>query len=122
MASSAVADWSTKEQQNLIDRFKKRTGEPWLTQDGLCGYGHTQILKAALEAAGAAAKLKVADAIRAMDLTTGPAAQCFPGPIKFDDKGRRIDVPMIFAQWQKGVPLSVYPTDRALAKPFWPSV
>jgi len=29
---------------------------------------------------------------------------------------------MIFAQWQKGVPLSVYPTDRALAKPFWPSV
>jgi len=118
----SVANWPLKGQEDFIERFKKRTGEPWLTQDGLCGYGHTQILKAALEAAGAAAKLKVADAIRAMDLTTGPAAQCFPGPIKFDDKGRRIDVPMIFAQWQKGVPLSVYPTDRALAKPFWPSV
>ena len=118
----SVANWPLKGQEDFIERFKKRTGEPWLTQDGLCGYGHTQILKAALEAAGAAAKLKVADAIRAMDLTTGPAAQCFPGPIKFDDKGRRVDVPMIFAQWQKGVPLSVYPTDRALAKPFWPSV
>ena len=118
----SVANWPLKGQEDFIERFKKRTGEPWLTQDGLCGYGHTQILKAALEAAGAADKLKVADAIRAMDLTTGPAAQCFPGPIKFDDKGRRVDVPMIFAQWQKGVPLSVYPTDRALAKPFWPSV
>ena len=118
----SVANWPLKGQEDFIERFKKRTGEPWLTQDGLCGYGHTQILKAALEAAGATDKLKVAEAIRAMDLTTGPAAQCFPGPIKFDDKGRRVDVPMIFAQWQKGVPLSVYPTDRALAKPFWPSV
>src|SRR5438046_363576 len=67
-------------------------------------------------------KLKVAEAIRQMNLTTGPAAQFFPGPIKFDEKGRRQDVPMIFAQWQKGVPLTVFPEDRALAKPFWPSV
>jgi branched-chain amino acid transport system substrate-binding protein len=118
----SVANWPLKGQEEFIARFKQRTGEPWLTQDGLCGYGHAHILKAAVETAGATDKLKVANAIRAMDLTTGPAAQCFPGPIKFDDKGRRVDVPMIFAQWQKGVPVSVYPTDRALAKPFWPSV
>ena len=29
---------------------------------------------------------------------------------------------MVFAQWQKGVPITVYPEDRALGKPFWPSV
>ena len=79
-------------------------------------------MKEALEAAGAADKLKVAEAIRGMNLTEGPAALSFPGPIKFDDKGRRQEVPMIFAQWQKGVPVTVYPEDRALAKPFWPSV
>jgi branched-chain amino acid transport system substrate-binding protein len=118
----SVANWPMKGQEDFIERFKKRTGEPFLTQDGLCGYGDVAILKAALEAAGAADRLKVADAIRAMDLTTGPAAACFPGPIKFDDKGRRVDVPMIFAQWQKGVPLTVFPTNLALAKPFWPSV
>ena len=55
-------------------------------------------------------------------LTDGPAAACYPGPIKFDEAGRRLNVPMIFAQWQKGVPVTVYPEDRALAKPFWPSV
>ena len=73
----------------------------------------------ALEACGAADKIKVAEAIRAMNLTTGPAAQCFPGPIKFDDKGRRQDVPLIFAQWQKGEPVTVFPTDLALGKPYW---
>src|SRR5262249_2406482 len=118
----SVANWPLKGQEEFIEHFKKRTGEPFATQDALCGYGHTWILKEALEAAGVADKLSVAEAIRKMNLTTGPAARSFPGPIKFDEKGRRQDVPMIFAQWQKGVPVSVYPEDRALAKPFWPSV
>jgi hypothetical protein len=52
-----------------------------------------------------------------MNLTNGPAAQCFPGPIKFDGKRRRVGVPMIFAQWQKGVPTTVFPTNLALATP-----
>ncbi|HEV8032012.1 MAG TPA: ABC transporter substrate-binding protein [Stellaceae bacterium] len=118
----SVANWPTKGQEEFIERFKKRTGEPFLTQDGLCGYGDVAILAAALEAAGAADRIKVAEAIRKMNLTTGPAAQCFPGPIKFDGKGRRVDVPMIFAQWQKGVPISVFPADLALGKAVWPSV
>src|SRR3954453_13244327 len=118
----SVANWPMKGQEEFIERFKKRTGEPFLTQDGLCGYGDVAILKEALELAGAADKLKVAEALRGLNLTSGPAAQSFPGPIKFDEKGRRQEVPMIFAQWQKGVPVTVYPEDRALAKPFWPSV
>jgi branched-chain amino acid transport system substrate-binding protein len=118
----SVANWPMKGQEEFIERFKKKTGEPFLTQDALCGYGEPAILVQAIETAGSAERLKVAEAIRGMDLTTGRAAQCFPGPIKFDEKGRRVDVPMIFAQWQKGVPLTVYPTELALAKPFWPSV
>jgi branched-chain amino acid transport system substrate-binding protein len=117
----SVANWPIKGQESFIERFKKKTGEPFLTQDGLCGYGDVMILKAALEKAGAADRLKVADAIRGMNLTSGPAAQCFPGPIKFDAKGRRENVPMIFAQWQKGVPKTVFPTELALAKAVWPS-
>src|SRR5580700_4966344 len=118
----SVANWPIKGQEEFIERFKKKTGEPFLTQDGLCGYGDIAIFAAALETAGAADKIKVAEAIRAMNLTTGPAAQCFPGPIKFDEKGRRVDVPMIFAQWQKGVPITVFPTNLALATAVWPSV
>jgi branched-chain amino acid transport system substrate-binding protein len=117
----SVANWPLKGQEEFIETFKKRTREPFATQDALCAYGHTWILKEALETAGAADKLKVADAIRKMNLTTGPAARSFPGPIRFDEKGRRQEVPMIFAQWQKGVPVTVYPEDRAQAKPFWPT-
>ena len=118
----SVANWPTKGQEEFIERFKKKTGEPFLTQDALCGYGEPAILVQAIETAGSADRNKVAEAIRAMNLTTGMAAQCFPGPIKFDDKGRRENVPMIFAQWQKGVPITVFPTELAMAKPFWPSV
>jgi branched-chain amino acid transport system substrate-binding protein len=118
----SVANWPTKGQEDFIDRFKKKTSEPFLTQDGLCGYGDVAILAAALEAAGAADKIKVAAAIRAMNLTSGSAATFFPGPIKFDENGRRVDVPMIFAQWQKSVPVTVFPTNLALAKPVWPTV
>src|SRR6266436_6571763 len=118
----SVANWPMKGQEEFIERFKKRTGEPWLTQDSLTAYGDMWIFKEALERAGDADKLKVAEAIRGLNLTEGPAAACFPGPIKFDDKGRRVGVPTIFAQWQHGVPVTVYPEDRALAKPFWPSV
>jgi branched-chain amino acid transport system substrate-binding protein len=117
----SVADWGLKGQEDIIERFTKRTGEPWITQDSITGYGDMWIFKEALERAGAADKLKVAEAIRGLNLTEGVAAACFPGPIHFDEKGRRQDVPMIFAQWQNGVPVTVYPTDRALAKPFWPS-
>ena len=115
----SVADWGLKGQEGLITRFEKRTGEPWITQDSITGYGDMWILKEAIEGAGAADRVKVAEAIRKMDLKDGPAAASFPGPIRFDEKGRRVDVPLIFAQWQKGVPITVYPTDRALAKPYW---
>ena len=115
----SVADWPFKGNEELVARFTKRTGEPWLTQDGLTAYGDMWILKEAAEHAGAADRIKLADAIRILNLTTGPAAKCYPGPIRFDPQGRRQDVPMIFAQWQKNVPVTVFPPDLAVAKPSW---
>jgi branched-chain amino acid transport system substrate-binding protein len=115
----SVADWPRKGDEEIVERFKKRTGEPWMTQDGISAYGDMWILQEALERADAADRVKVADAIRKMNLTTGPAALAFPGPIRFDENGRRQDVPMIFAQWQHNVPVTVFPADLALAKPLW---
>jgi branched-chain amino acid transport system substrate-binding protein len=114
-----VANWSLKGQETLIEAFKKRTGEPWLTQDSLCAYGHVMILKEGVEQAGAADRKKVAAAIRAMDTTTGPAQYFAGGRVKFDDKGRRVDAPLVIIQWQKGEPVTVYPPQSATAKPIW---
>jgi branched-chain amino acid transport system substrate-binding protein len=115
-----VADWGLKGQEEIIEQFKKRTGEPWITQDSITGYGDMWILKEALERAKVADKVKVAEEIRKMDLKEGPAAMAFPGGVKFDEKGRRVGAPLVIVQWQNGVPLTVYPTDRALAKAKWP--
>lgn len=115
-----VANWAIKGQDELIERFKKRTGEPWLSQDSASHYGHVWILKEALERAGAADRVKVADEIRKLDLTTGPAAGAYAGGVKFAPNGRRERAVVLVAQWQNGVPVTVYPEAAALAKPIWP--
>ena len=49
-----IANWTQKGQETLTADFKKRTGEPWMTQDSLCSYGDMWIFKEALKKAGAA--------------------------------------------------------------------
>jgi branched-chain amino acid transport system substrate-binding protein len=116
-----LANWSTLAQADLVQRYKKRTGEPWLGQDSLCAYGHIQVLRDGLEKAGVADRHKVADAIRAMDTGEGSAAFFAGSHIKFDDKGRRAGAPLVIVQWQKGEPVTVFPAGPGVAKPIWPS-
>jgi len=115
-----VANWGLTGQEQIIDAFKKRTGEPWMTQDALDGYGHVWILKDAIEKVGSADKVKVAEAIHTTEFNSGPTAMAFPGKVKFDAAGHRVDAPLVMVQWQNGVPVTVYPIDRATAKPKWP--
>jgi branched-chain amino acid transport system substrate-binding protein len=116
----SVANWQLKGQDEISDLFKKHSGEPWITQDGLAGYGHTWIIKEALEKAGVADRVKVNEEIHKLDLTTGRAADTFPGGVKFDAAGRRTNAPVCIVQWQDGKPLTVYPTERAMATARWP--
>ncbi len=117
---TVVANWPGKGDTELIAEFKKRTGEPWMTQDSLCGYGHVMIVAAALETAGVADREKVNAAIHAMDTDAGPA-RFFPGGhLQFDARGRRVGAPLITVQWQKGEPVTVAPAEFASAKAIWP--
>ncbi|MBI3992146.1 MAG: ABC transporter substrate-binding protein [Candidatus Lambdaproteobacteria bacterium] len=115
-----VANWGVKGQEDLIERFKKRTGEPWLSQDSATDYGQTWILKEALERAGKADRVAVAEEIRKMDLTSGAAASAFAGGVKFLPNGRRDRAVVLIVQWQNGAPVTVYPPEVAVAKPIWP--
>jgi branched-chain amino acid transport system substrate-binding protein len=116
-----LANWSTQAQADLVQRYKKRTGEPWLGQDSLCAYGHVQVLRDALEKAGVADRHKIAEAIRAMDTSEGAAAFFAGVHIKFDDKGRREGAPLVIVQWQKGEPVTVFPNGPGVVKPIWAS-
>lgn len=115
-----TANWGIKGQEVLIDKFKKRTGEPWFTQDSASTYGEVWILKEAMEHAKSADREKVADAIRRLDLKSGPAASAFPGGVKFEPNGRRAGAVVLVIQWQNGIPITVYPEQYAFGKPNWP--
>lgn len=117
---STVANWNTKDVQDISAEYIARSGEPWLTQDAICTYGQIWLLKAALERAGEADRHAVGAALHAMDLRDGPA-RFFPGGrVRFDAQGRRLDAPLLVIQWLHGVPLTVYPPEAAVADPIWP--
>ncbi len=118
----ALANWPGKAQEVLIKRFMERTGEPWFGHDSIFGYGHVMVLKEAVERAGAADRAKVTEAIRAMDMTDGPA-QLFPGGrLKFEDNGRRVGAELVVVQWQNGKPVTVFPKEIATAEAIWGKV
>lgn len=118
---SIVANWSTRGQESITAEFIERSGEPWITQNPICAYGHVWILKEALEMAGSADRNAVADAIRSMDMSDGPA-EFFPGGrVRFDELGRRVDAELLVVQWQDGEPKTVYPESAAVAAPIWPT-
>jgi branched-chain amino acid transport system substrate-binding protein len=117
---TGASDWGLNDQGDIAARFEKRTGEPWITQDGISAYGDMWIFKDALEAVGSTDHAKIDDELHKIDITSGPAAQAFPGPVKFDAQGHRVDAPLVIVQWQNGKAVSVFPLKRGLAKPFWP--
>lgn len=117
---SVVANWTTSAQKDMVDEFKRKTGEPWPTQHFVTTYGDMWIFKAALEAAGKVDRASVASALRSMNLTSGPAKYFPGGRLKFDERGRREGASLLIVQWQSGVPITVYPPAAALASPIWP--
>ena len=116
-----TATWGLQGMDALAAEFKARSGEPWITQDSLSNYAHMMILRDAVEAAGSVDRTKVNAAIKAMDSTTGAAALFPGGRVQFDERGRRVGASLVIVQWQGGVPVTVFPEDRAMAKPIWPT-
>jgi branched-chain amino acid transport system substrate-binding protein len=117
-----LANWPGKAVEDISARYVKRSGNPWFGHNEIFAYAHVQIFAWAADKAASADRHKVADAIRTMDITDGPA-KFFPGShLKFDDKGRRVDAQLVIVQWQDGKPVTIFPDEMAVAKPVWPAV
>ncbi len=116
----ALADWPGKKAAEINRRFIERTKEPWFGHDSIFAYAHVMILKTAIEHAKSADKRKVAEAMRAMDVTDGPADLFPDGHISYDEKGRRKGAKICIVQYRGGIPVPVYPDSIATGEPFWP--
>jgi branched-chain amino acid transport system substrate-binding protein len=115
---TCVGSWAAKGHEALIAELKARYKEPWMTQNAISTYGDMWVIKDALEAAGKADRIAVAEALRKMD--AGPSKYYPLGEVRFDEKGRRVNAGMTIVQWQDGTPVTVFPPQLALAQPFWP--
>ncbi len=116
----ALANWPGKKAADIAKRFVERTKEPWFGHDSIFAYAHVMILKEAIERAGSADKRKVAAAMRAMDITTGPADLFPDGHISYDEKGRRKGAKICIVQYRNGVPVPVFPESIAVSEAAWP--
>jgi branched-chain amino acid transport system substrate-binding protein len=115
---AAVGNWGSKGHEKLIAELKQKYNEPWMTQNAISTYGDMWLFKEALEKSKKADRQAVAEAIRTMD--GGPSRYYPGGQMKFDEKGRRVGAGLAIIQWQKGMPVTVYPPEMAIAQPLWP--
>jgi branched-chain amino acid transport system substrate-binding protein len=115
---AVVGNWGFKGHEKLIAELKQKYNEPWMTQNAISTYGDMWVMKSALEKAGKADREAVAEALRKMD--DGPSKYYPGGVMKFDDKGRRVGAGLTIIQWQKGVPVVVFPNELALSQAIWP--
>lgn len=116
-----LANWPGKAVDDLSARYVKRTGNPWFGHNEIFAYAHVQMFAWALDKAGTADRKKVAEAIRTMNITDGPAIYFPGGHLQFDEKGRRMDAQLVIVQWRDGKPVTVFPQEMAVAKPVWPT-
>ncbi len=117
---SVVGNWTGKATQDVQSRFTAKYKDPWMTEGAISSYGDMWVFKEALEHAGKADREAVADAIRKLDMTDGPARYYIGGRLKFDETGQRVDAGIVIVEWLGGTVKTVYPHDAAVAAPVWP--
>lgn len=118
---SIVANWSTQGQEQMINDYMAFSGEPWMTQNPLCAFGHIWLLKEALEIADSVDSVSVNNALHTMDISSGAADYFAGGRVRFDETGKRIDAGILVIQWLDGQPRTVYPAGDAMGTLVWPS-
>jgi branched-chain amino acid transport system substrate-binding protein len=76
--------------------------------------------RGALSLADAANREKVAQVLRTIDITDGPAKLFPDARLSFDEKGRRKGAKICIVQYQNGKPVPVYPESIATDQAVWP--
>ncbi len=116
-----LANWPGKGKEKVVADYKKKTGEPWMTQESISTYGDMWFFKEAVEQAGSIDRKKVETALRNVKDKSDVAGYYAGNTLSFDDAGKRIGATVVIMQWQDGEPKIVFPTEAAVTKPRWPA-
>jgi branched-chain amino acid transport system substrate-binding protein len=108
-----VAHWNHDMDANaekVNAEYKKRTGEFLFEYAGGL-VAQTFMIADALERAASTDPQKVRDAIASLDVSSGYAAMCPGGKVKFGPDGKNIHAHPVGVQWQNGDLASVFPEE-----------
>src|SRR5947207_75135 len=108
-----VAHWNHDMDANAEKvnvEYKKRTGEFLFEYAGGL-VAQTFMIADALERAGSADPQKVREALATLDVSSGYAAMCPGGKVKFGPDGKNIHGHPVGVQWQNGDLASVFPNE-----------
>lgn len=117
---TVVANWTGKKTLDVQSRYDAKYGQPWMTEGAISTYGDMWVLKEGLEKARKADREAVADAIRSLNMTNGPARYYIGGRLEFDKTGQRVGAGIVIVEWLGGIVKTVYPPAAATAAPAWP--
>ncbi len=113
-----VAHWNhdiSDDAQKVNAEYKKQTGEFLFEYAGGL-VAQTYMIADALERAGTADPQKVRDAIAATDVSSGFAAMCPGGRVKFGPDGKNVYAHPVGVQWQHADLATVFPKEDAKAQ------
>lgn len=98
-------------------RYLKEYGGTFMPAEAGTEYVAVMTAAAAIEQAGSADPVKVAEALRTLKPSDG-TAELFPGgDVVFDEAGLNENAFPVMVQYQDGKPTTVWPSDVAAAKP-----
>jgi len=112
-----VAHWNhdiSPDAQKVNTEFKKRTGA-FLFEYAGGVVAQTFLIAEAMEMAKSADPQKIREALTKLDVTTGYAAMCPGGRVKFGPDGKNIYAHPVGVQWQHADLVSVFPEADARA-------
>jgi branched-chain amino acid transport system substrate-binding protein len=112
-----VAHWNhdvDADARRVNDAYQKAYGEFIFEYAGGL-VAQTFMIANALERASSPDPVKVRDALASLDVSSGYAAMCPGGKVKFDQTGKNVYAHPVGVQWQHGDLVAVFPKDDARA-------
>jgi len=112
-------DWVDR---SLAQCRKEYSNEPWVGQELGFAWTMIPIMAEVLERAGSRERNAIREAAKKLDIHDISGTRALPKQGIAFDKNGRIDKKyqnILVIQWQDGVPVTVYPSKLALAKPKW---
>lgn len=117
MATVAYNGDVSDEAKEVTQRYIEEHGGTFMPAEAGTEYVGVMLVAAAIEKAKSTDPEKVAKALRALDLTDGPASMFPGGAIQFDDRGLNVKTYPLMIQYQNGAPVTIWPESDASGTP-----